>query len=242
MQHNRIHPSQPFWLRPETGSGVSLSQHRLSPSRECLPGDPAQDLLDMDLSFPLPRQCWELSACCFCSLHVSAPALEISAVMGKEDLSEAGPGTVLLWLWMYSICPSAQGGWGYSAGTRTCAFGDMCTHLSPVVRKWSWNPRLLRTQGFSQSFALCRPCYGVGALLRAWLNVWAGARLGTAVLGCHFGIAQSGFTPIESRLDLDHGKDNLLNEVPRDSSAISHSPAGTVSTNSGSSLLGWLSL
>lgn len=48
-------------------------------------------------------------------------------------------------------------------------------------------------QGFSQCFALYRPCYGVDALLRARSSLGAGARLGAAVLGCHFGMARSLF-------------------------------------------------
>lgn len=48
-------------------------------------------------------------------------------------------------------------------------------------------------QGFSQSFALHSPCCEVGGLLRAPPSTWAVAQLSAAVLGCHFGIAQSYF-------------------------------------------------
>lgn len=41
---------------------------------------------------------------------------------------------------------------------------------------------------------------------------------------------------LHSWLALDHGKGNLFNEVPKDSPAINHSPAGAMSPNSGSSV------
>ena len=90
---------------------------------------------------------------------------------------------------------------GFAVGwDALCTLGAvMPWHAAETASFLCWvtcsnHPLLCRgPQDFLQRFAPHGPCCGVGALLRAWSSTWAGARLGAAVLGWHFGIAQPCF-------------------------------------------------